>query len=178
MKKHWREMVVIKREHLEHPYNVYGVILGESERLMLVQTVRDFRLDGLMVIAKSDITEIIRNRTERTQTAMLKKMGQWDKIPFDVRYDLSSWRAFFRDAAKRHTNAAVSCERGSDGEEYIGRLIKAKKRRLILREFSGTGRVYEGKTKLRYADITTCELNTRYVGAYERHFPHLRKQVA
>lgn len=62
-----RALVSIYREHINDT-PIQGFILAHSKKLILIQYVYDFNLDGIMVLQRSDVTNIESDESGMFQT--------------------------------------------------------------------------------------------------------------
>jgi hypothetical protein len=61
-------------------------------------------------------------------------------------------------------------ELGPEPTFSIGRVLKATAAQVEFRSFSGTARWYTRAERLKYAHLTSLQVNTRYANFYERYF--------
>lgn len=165
---HWSEIVGIRRQGIKG--TVYGLIVDESDKLLLLHRMVDLRSDGLMVLDKADITRIIRDRTGAFQTRLMRRRDMLPQIQWRYAYDLRSWRHFFRSLHRQHAkhgcHLIVEAERGDDPLFCMGVLHKVKRRHLKLLEFSGTARWYPKPSRIPYRDISNCQMGSHYQQVY------------
>src|SRR5687767_3899356 len=91
-RKH-RELVSIGRASVD-AYSLQAFILDFSDDLVLVQWVKDFRLDGFLVMRCRDITRCEVTATDRFQRDLLEKEGVLNQVDFHFRAPLSSFESF------------------------------------------------------------------------------------
>jgi hypothetical protein len=77
-----RSLMSIRREEIDGN-RIQEFILGHSKELVLINYVYDFKLDGLMVLRLSDITDICSDNTDIFQTQILKEDGLYSKVDFN-----------------------------------------------------------------------------------------------
>jgi hypothetical protein len=65
-----RQLVSIRRADVDSNA-IQAFILGASERLVLLQYVYDFKLDGLLVVRREDISDVQRTATDKFQQSLL-----------------------------------------------------------------------------------------------------------
>ena len=73
--KEGRNLISIRRGNIDG-HKIQGFLLDYSEELILINYVYDFILDGLMVLRRSDISEIKTDKTALLQTQILKEIGR------------------------------------------------------------------------------------------------------
>jgi len=92
-------LVSIERKDID-PNRIQAFILGVSSKLVLVQYVYDFNIDGLMVLRLSDLTDICCSKTDKFQLELLKDEKLYDKINFNLNYDLTDWKTAVSDLSR------------------------------------------------------------------------------
>lgn len=116
-----RELVSITRTEID-AQTIQGFVLASSDQLVVLQYVCDFRLDGLMVLSTSDITEIRSSATNKFQTTLLEQDGLLEQVPFDMTFDLQDWRAIIKQLARAHpfsfSSASVETTRISSSDAW------------------------------------------------------------
>jgi hypothetical protein len=150
--------------------NIQGFVLGSSEQLVLLQYVYDFNLDGLMVLRTADISELKRSKTDEFQERLLADEGLLSRVPFDYSVDLSTWRSTIADLSNRHKLLILECELLEEPDFAVGRVLEVGSEEVRLKYFTGAANWLEEPVRLKYSDITSCQVNTNYVNVYERYF--------
>ena len=163
-----RELVSITRTEID-AQTIQGFVLASSDQLVVLQYVCDFRLDGLMVLSTSDITEIRSSATNKFQTTLLEQDGLLEQVPFDMTFDLQDWRAIIKQLARAHPLLILECEHGDDPDFIIGRLVKTTSAAAHVRYFTGVGRWLEKPDRVNFCDITCCQVDSNYLNVYQRH---------
>ena len=164
-----RALVSILRSDIDSN-SIQGFILASSEQLVVLQYVYDFNLDGLMVLSKAEITDIRSTATHKFQRKLLAKEGVLKRVPFEAAFDLQDWRSIIRQFAKTYPLIILECERGDEPDFIIGRVEKTTSVAVYVRYFTGAGRWLDEPVRVKYRDITACQVGTRYLQFYERYF--------
>ena len=164
-----KELVSIKRETIDKN-KIQGFVLDESKKLILIQYVYDFNLDGLMVLRKDDISSIETTDTDKFQTSLLKEEKILDKISFEHNYELKSWKSFFKSAMKSHQYFIIEEEEYEEPEFNIGQVLELKDDEIALKYFTGIARWIEEPVIIKYSDITCIQVETNYLSFYQRYF--------
>ena len=86
-----RNLVSVRRRDVDD-YGMQGFVVGLSESLLALEYVYDFQIDGLMVLRRTDITEVKRTATDEFQEALLSREGirPGQQEPTPLKMD--SWR--------------------------------------------------------------------------------------
>ena len=164
-----RSLISLRRDRIDD-HSIQGFVIGASDELVLLQYVYDFRLDGLMVLAVSDITEVRCTATDRFQQTLLAAEGLVEQVPFGLSTNLQDWRSAIDDLASRYPLLILECERLEEPDFVIGRVSKLARDEVWLEWFSGAANWGEKPARFKYKDITSCQVDTNYVNAYQRYF--------
>lgn len=164
-----RALISILRNNID-PNSIQGFILASSEQLVVLQYVYDFHLDGLMVLSKAEITEIRSTPTDKFQQKLLANDDLLKTVPFETNFDLQNWRTIIKQFAKAYPLLILECERGGEPDFIIGRIEKTTSVAVYIRYFTGTGRWLDEPVRVKYSDITSCQVGSNYLKVYERYF--------
>ena len=164
-----RNLVSVRRSGVDDN-SIQGFILASSEQLVVLQYVYDFSLDGLMVLRVADITEVRCSATDRFQKGLLAHEGLEERVPFEEAFDLRNWRSVISQFSKEYGLMILECETVEENDFVIGRVLKTTATEVQFQHFSGAANWTESPVKLKFKDITSCQVGTNYVNVYQRHF--------
>jgi hypothetical protein len=164
-----RNLVSVRRSEIDDNA-IQGFVLASSEHLVVLQYVYDFNLDGLMVLRVADITEVRCTATDKFQKGLLVQEGLEQKVPFASTFDLRDWRSVISQLSKTHELMILECEAGEENDFVIGRVLKTTTTAVQMQHFSGAANWAESPTRLKFKDITSCQVGTNYVNVYQRYF--------
>lgn len=164
-----RSLISLRRDEIDDRA-IQGFVIASSVELILLQYVYDFHLDGLMVLAVSDITEVRCTATDRFQQSLLVEEGLVKKVPFGLSITLQDWRSAIADLSNRYPLLILECERQEEPDLVIGRMVDVTPDEVQLECFSGAANWNEKPVRLRYDDITSCQAGSNYVNVYQRYF--------
>jgi len=164
-----RSLVSIRRRDVDD-YGIQGFLVGLSDALLAVEYVYDFQIDGLMVLRRSDITEVRRTATDEFQERLLKKEGIRPGSQTPVSLELDDWSTLIRQLSERCPFMILERELGPSPEFAIGRPVRATAAQVEFQSFSGTGKWWPKTERLKYSQLTCLQVNTRYLGFYQRYF--------
>jgi hypothetical protein len=163
-----RDLVSIRRNKID-PNSIQAFILAFSEHLVALQYVYDFNLDGLMFLRVKDITELKSSATGAFQKGLLKQEGLLQRVPFGARFQLDNWGSLIAQLSKEHQFLIIERERAGSAL-FIGTILEVAKSEVHGRYFSGAAKWGKTPDKLKFKDITSCQVGTNYLRFYQRHF--------
>jgi len=164
-----RDLISIRRNKIDaNP--IQGFVLASSEKLVALQYVYDFNLDGFMILRTEDITEVKCSSTDKFQKSLLEKEGLLSRVPFGTNFDLQNWQSAISQLSLAYPLMILECESGNEKDFAIGQVVKTTKVGAWIRHFSGVSNWSEEPERLKYKDITSCQVDTNYINVYQRHF--------
>ena len=142
----------------------YGVLLRESDSLVLFAREYDFFIDGFQIIRKEDITECSSSNSLRYNFKILKSEGLIGQV-LTPDIDLSSWETVFRSLGRKEF---VSVEDERTGDMDIGPITKINKKSMVLHYFDGAGKWLD-ESRIPYSNITTVQFGTNYIRCHRSY---------
>jgi hypothetical protein len=164
-----RNLVSISRSAID-ANDKHGFILDSSERLVALQCVYDFNLDGLMFLRVEDMTEVKSSATSKFHKSLLKQEGLLEKVPFGATFDLDCWNSLISQLLAEYEFMILESEAAEEVDFFIGRVLKTTKATVRGHFFSGAGKWAKAPEKLKFKDVTSCQVGTNYLNVYQRHF--------
>lgn len=164
-----RNLVSIRREDID-TRRIQAFLLDYSDNLVLIKYVYDFILDGLMVLRRSDITEIKSTKTDLLQTQILKDEGLYAKIDFTVGCDLNNWRSVFLTLGNLHRFVTIEDENPEYPLFFLGEIHSVEEEAVSILGFSGAANWDDEPSEIAYEDISCVQLGNHYATVYERYF--------
>jgi len=163
-----RSLVSIERKKIDSR-SLQAIPIRYSPKLLLVQYVHDFHLDGQLILRRKDITSITCGATNHFQHGLLHDHGLIAEIDFDFVAELASFSALL-NSQPEHSIVILENEGLDDSQFWIGRYVDSDKGNVRLHEFSGAANWNEELTRIDQHDITCCQLNTNYIQYYAGYF--------
>ena len=139
-----------------------GYVVGTSRRLLVLQQVADFHLDGYLILRVKDITKVRIGKFERTQDRILTRLGVPDSVVLPAWLNFDNWPSFFRSAQQADKCVAVESALLRVNVFALGEIQKVKKKALVLREFNATAKWRRKPRPFRYKHITTAWFDDEY----------------
>ena len=146
---------------------MHGVIVAESDDLILLQYANDFEFDGYQVIRRRDVTQTVESPSNSYWTQLMKKEGLWKSPTKAVRkIPVDNWKTVFN--ALIGTLVIIECER--KGDFCIGPIIECDDRAVTVHHFDGIGE-WQQIERVPYHSITLVQFDNRYINVHGRHLP-------
>lgn len=164
-----KNLVSILRSDVDD-YGIQGFLVGLSEDLLAIEYVCDFQIDGLMVLRRSDITEVRRTGTDEFQERLLKKEGIRPGVQSPMPLELGGWKAVIEQISQHYPLMILERELGPSPDFAIGRVLRATEAQVEFHAFTGTGKWSAKSERLKYSQITCLQANSRYLSFYQRYF--------
>lgn len=164
-----RALVSIYREHINDT-PIQGFILAHSKKLILIQYVYDFNLDGIMVLQRSDVTNIESDESGMFQTQLLKDEGLYTQVDFIKTYDVKNWKTVLASFESTHQFITLEDENSEEYVFMIGKMTKLGRKKVSVHEFLCTGTWKEEVSKMSYKYITSFRAGNNYPNVYANYF--------
>jgi hypothetical protein len=146
---------------------LYGLVVSESNSLILIQREYDFQFDGYMVIRRRDISKSYSSDSNSYSERLMRKEGLWKNPPKAIRsLPLDDWRALLISL----TGKPVVIENERKGNFYIGPVVVCEDHSVVIHYFDGCGR-WQKFERVQYRGITSVQFGNRYCTIHYRHLP-------
>ena len=159
----------IRRESIDG-LRIQGFVLAYSKDLILIQYVYDFNVDGIMVLRRSDISEIDTDKTDIFQTQILKDEGLFAEVDFQKEYDVKDWPTVLNSVGKDYGLVIVEDEISEDPEFLLGEIQDIKNNSVSILGFTGAANWHKEPTEINYEDISSFQAGNNYSKMYKRYF--------
>jgi hypothetical protein len=168
--------VKITREKIDSNV-IYCYPLLMSNKLLLIQYLYDFQVDGYMIIRLKDITSIRSDDLERFSESIIKNEGIIENIKNPSFETIEDWLEVFKKLKSMGNNIIIECETIDNSEFYIGEIIDINKKSVSLLNFDGIGEWDEEPTKINYSDITSISFGKRYINIISKYVKPKNKET-
>jgi len=122
-----------------------------------------------MVLRVEDISEIGSDKTDVSQTDILKANDIYDKVNFEASYEISDWSSIFLTIAVSHPIITIEDE-GECPSLMMGTLKSVKDDSVKIHEFTGAARWLDEESEMYYEDITSFQVGNHYTNVYQKYF--------
>lgn len=107
-------------------------------------------------------------RMSATLTTLLKSRRPVSQTP--VPLELDGWGSLIRQLSEHCPLMILERELGPAPDFAIGRPVRVTAAQVEFHTFSGTGKWATKNDRLKYSQLTCLQVNTRYLGFYQRYF--------
>lgn len=162
-----RTLISIRRKRIDDSF-IQAFPLAVSQRLVLLQYVYDFHIDGFLLLRLRDISDWKIGYTNIFQRGLLQEEGVFDQVQFDFRAPIESFPDFLHSLSPTEL-VIVEAERTEPTEMNIGTVASANSRTVAINYITGIARREDTPRKMAIRDITSCQIRTNYINFYQRH---------
>lgn len=155
-----KQQISIERNEIDDNA-ITAIPISESEKLLLIEYIYDFNMDGFKVILIDTITSVVRSEVEIFHDKIFKEEGI--KSEFDNISDLPihNWYVLF--GAVMHTEKVIDISLGKTEDAfYVGRIIHVNDTFIEFQEISPTGEWDKDTVLIYYDDIIMASFQNRY----------------
>ena len=162
-------ILTVERKRID-PHRLYGVVVAESDALILLHREDDLQFDGYHVIRRKDISKSYFSESNDYGATLMKKEGRWERVPQRINsLPLDSWASLL----SQFVGKVVILENERSDDFYIGPVEKITTTGVVVCHFDGCGR-WTGKESIPFSKITSMKFGDRYSTTHEKHLqkPH------
>jgi hypothetical protein len=147
------------------PHHLYGLLVAESESLLLIQREYDFEFDGYVVIRRQDISKSFVSESNSYGEQLMRKERLWKNPAKAIRsLPLSDWKTLLTALSGK----LVIIENERKGDFFIGPIVDCDHRAVEIHCFDGCGKWQEIE-RVPYRAITSVQFGCRYIRIHGRH---------
>jgi hypothetical protein len=162
------KIVTVERMRID-PHRLYGVVIGQSDALLLLHEEYDLQFDGYTVIRHKDITKSFSCDSNNYGAKLMKTEGRWEHVPRRIKkLPLDTWATLL----SRFVGKVVILENERSDEFYIGRVEEITDTCVVIHYFDGCGE-WMGNELVPFSKITRMKFGDRYSTTHEKY---LKKQ--
>ena len=149
------------------PHRLYGLLVSESDSLLLLRREDDFLFDGYAVVRKRDVTKAYSSEANAYCQKLMRKEGVWRTPPKSIRsLPLDSWEALFRALSGK----VVVLENERKEDFWIGPIIQQDVRWVFIHYFDSTGD-WMRLERVPYRVLTVLRFGDRYSTIHAKYLP-------
>lgn len=161
---------LVTLERKKDKENLHGFLMGESEKWLLIQSERDFLLDGYRILPKKDVKKIRHNAVDRLHEKMCAGEGLAAKLRALPRLSIENPEGIFRFLKLKEEIVIVECEYAGEWPFSFGKIGRIAADAVEIQYFDVMGKK-EGKPRtVWFKDISQIGFQERYMKVYRKYF--------
>jgi hypothetical protein len=158
------QILTVERKRID-PHRLYGVIVAQSDALILLHEECDLQFDGYSVIRHKDISKSFSSDSNDYCAKLMRKEGRWPHVPRRIKkLPLDSWPSLL----SRFVSKVVILENERTDEFHIGRVVEITETGVVVRNFDGCGE-WMGNERVPFSKITRMKFGDRYSTTHEKY---------
>jgi hypothetical protein len=158
------QILTIERKRID-PNPVYGVIVGQSDSLILIHHEYNLQFDGYIVIRRKDVTKSFSSDSNDYSAQLMKLEGWWEPVPAKIKkLPLDSWASLLR----QFVGKAVILQNERTEDFYIGPVTDVTESAVVTHYFDGCGEWMDPE-RIPFSKITSMQFGDRYSTTYAKH---------
>ena len=153
-------------------YEIAGIVLVASSDWVVVHALNELHFDGIRILRRSTISDILTRQVERSIMTILKGEGRIPSTYNDRELpDLRKLRDILRFYEKRKALLTVECEGRKDEDIlYIGRIARIKQTSFIMNWIDVARRWRPDKpVELRFDEVSQIAVDTEYANFFAKY---------
>jgi hypothetical protein len=155
------------------PHRLYGLVVSESDTLVLIQREDDFEFDGYIVIRRRDISKSFAGESNAYCEQLMRREGLWKTPTKAVRsLPLADWQALLSALSGK----TVIIENERKGDFFIGPIVSCDARSAMVHYFDACGQWREIE-RVPYRTITSVQFGCRYATVHSRYLPPRNRKI-
>ncbi len=149
------------------PNALSGVVVAESDDLILIQYLDDFDFDGYRIFRKRDVTTPLPRDSNTYFAQLMKKEGLWRSPTKAARsIPLDGWKTALNSLKGKF----VIIENERQGDFLIGPILECDDRAVTIHHFNASGE-WQDIERVLYRSITLVQFDNRYINVFAKHLP-------
>lgn len=163
-----QNQIQIKRKRIDNN-SLECIPLMLGEKLLLVQYLYDYDIDGYMIIRLKDITNIRNGESEKFYEYILKQEQIINQVKKPDLTNVDNWEGLLSELKMFEKNIIIECEDISGNDFYIGKIIEINKNRVSFLHFNPVGEWEKVPKEIIFKDLTAIRFETRYINIISKY---------
>ena len=149
-----------------------GYIFEQNKKFIIMNDMYDFTYDGLVIVKKSDISEIKHTKNEKFFTKILAKenikksiINTWEQR----KISLQNIETIFTQIQSLQIPVILECQYGNDDRFIIGPIEKIGTKKVKVKYFNAQGEYDFKPVSAEYKDITVIRFDSPYANIFYKY---------
>jgi hypothetical protein len=147
----------------------HGYVLSFTDDFVLIHQTDDLRLDGYAILPINTIKKIRCNDFEEMYEYIMQKENFLTNLGINYMIDLTNWQTIFNSIIEHKQFAVIECEQAWISTFLLGKLTKAKKKKVEILYLEANGVYEEFVTEQKYKDITIVRFDELYHNLFQKY---------
>lgn len=167
-----RQVIRVTPKHRPEE-KLFGIPLSVTDEIILLQEVREFHLDGYLVLPLSNVRGVRMKESEAVTQRILEAEGALKNLGLADPVCLSSFAEFF--GSLQASNILVSIETtervGKWMEDFfvLGRVTHVRENAVIMQPFDALGCWGDSAQKIPFRRILSVAFNNEYLNVFAKY---------
>lgn len=152
---------------------LYGIPLTVTDEFILLHEVREFHLDGYLVLPLANVKGVRRKEAEETTHRILEAEGALKNLGLSDPVSLSSFQDLFESLQANGMNVSVeACEQmGKWIEDFflLGRIVEVGEKGMRIQPFDAMGQWEPTATRVPFRRILSVTFNNEYMNVFSKY---------
>lgn len=148
---------------------IHGYVLDFTDDFALIHQTDDFHLDGFAIVPLKTIKKVRHSEFEDMYEYIMKKENYLDELGIHYTIDLTNWQTIFKSIEGNEKFVIIECEQLWIGRFLLGKLTKAKKKKVEMLYLEANGVFDEYVTEQKYKEITIVRFDEIYINLFQKY---------
>jgi hypothetical protein len=118
---------------------IHGYVLDFTDDFALIHQTDDFYLDGFAILPLNTIKKVRHSEFENMYEYIMRKENYLNDLGIHYTIDLTNWQTIFKSIAENEKFAIIECEQTWIKTFLLGKLTKAKKKKVEILYLGANG---------------------------------------
>ncbi len=148
---------------------IHGYVLDFTDDFALIHQTDDFRLNGFAILPLNTIKKVRHSDFEDMYEYIMKKENYLNELGIHYTIDLTNWQTIFKSIENNEKFVIIECEQAWIGRFLLGKLTKAKKKKVEMLYLEANGVFEEYVTEQKYKEITIVRFDEIYINLFQKY---------
>jgi hypothetical protein len=148
---------------------IHGYVLDFTDDFMLIHQTVDFHMDGFAILPFNTIKKVRHSESEAIYDYIMKEEQLLNDLGIHYNIDLTNWQTIFNSIVNNEKFAIIECEQTWINRFLLGKLTKAKKKKVEILYLDPNGIFDELVTEQKYKEITIVRFDDIYTNLFQKY---------
>ena len=155
---------------------IHGYVLDFTDDFALIHQTDDFQLDGFAILPLNTIKKVKYSNFEKNYDYIMKEENLLSNLGSKYTIDLTNWQTIFKAIESHKKFTIIECEQTWINRFLLGKLTKAKKKKVEILYLEANGIFETLVTEQKYKEITIVRFDEVYINLFQK-YANYKKQV-